>query len=84
MKGIKSEAIKDGSIIASGHSYQSKEPGITITMNGSYEKQITKSQAQENELIYLSKPLGYFKDISWLYMLILIIQNFYQVLIFKN
>ena len=51
-------AIKDGSIIASGHSYQSKEPGITITMNGSYEKQITKSQAQENELIYLSKPLG--------------------------
>ena len=58
MKGIKSEAIKDGSIIASGHSYQSKEPGITITMNGSYEKQITKSQAQENELIYLSKPLG--------------------------
>ncbi len=58
MKGIKSEALKDGSIIASGHSYQSKEPGITITMNGSYEKQITKSQAQENELIYLSKPLG--------------------------
>ncbi len=58
MKGIKSEAIKDGSIIVSGHSYQSKEPGITITMNGSYEKQITKSQAQENELIYLSKPLG--------------------------
>ena len=58
MKGIKSEAIKDGSIIASGHSYQSKEPGITITMNGSYEKQITKSQAKENELIYLSKPLG--------------------------
>ncbi len=58
MKGVKSEAIKDGSIIASGHSYQSKEPGITITMNGSYEKQITKSQAQESELIYLSKPLG--------------------------
>ncbi len=58
MKGIKSEAIKDGSIIASGHSYQSKEPGITITMNGSYEKQITKSQAQGSELIYLSKPLG--------------------------
>ena len=27
-------------------------------MNGSYEKQITKSQAQESELIYLSKPLG--------------------------
>ena len=51
-------SIKDGSIIASGHSYQSKEPGITITMNGSYEKQITKSQAQESELIYLSKPLG--------------------------
>ena len=42
MKGIKSEAIKDDSIIASGHSYQSKEPGITLTMNGSYEKRITK------------------------------------------
>ena len=61
MRGIKSEAIKDGSIIASGHSYQSKRPGITITMNGSYEKQITKAK-QRSELIYLSKPLG--TDIS--------------------
>ena len=58
MKGINSEAIKDSSTIVSGHSYQSKEPGITITMNGTFKKQITKSQAQEGELIYLSKPLG--------------------------
>ncbi len=58
MKGINSEAIKDSSTIVSGHSYQSKEPGITITMNGAFKKQITKSQAQEGELIYLSKPLG--------------------------
>mgnify|MGYP001962302884 FL=1 len=58
MKGIKSEAIKDDSVIVSGHSYQSKEPGITITMNGIFEKQISKNQGQENDLIYLSKPLG--------------------------
>ncbi len=58
MKGIKSEAIKDGSTIVSGHSYQSKEPGITITMNGIFEKQISKNQGKENDLIYLSKPLG--------------------------
>ncbi len=58
MKGIKSESIKDDSIIVSGHSYQSKEPGITITMNGDFEKQISKNQGQENDLIYLSKPLG--------------------------
>ncbi len=58
MKGIKSESIKDNSVIVSGHSYQSKEPGITITMNGVFEKQISKNQGQENDLIYLSKPLG--------------------------
>ena len=58
MKGIKSEAAKDDSIIVSGHSYQSKEPGITITMNGVFEKQISKNQGQEGDLIYLSKPLG--------------------------
>ncbi len=58
MKGIKSESIKDDSVIVSGHSYQSKEPGITITMNGVFEKKISKNQAQENDLIYLSKPLG--------------------------
>ncbi len=58
MKGIKSETIKDGSVIISGHSYQSKEPGITITMNGVFEKQISKNQGQEDDLIYLSKPLG--------------------------
>jgi len=58
MKGINSEAIKDSSTIVSGHSYQSIEPGVTITMNGTFEKKITKSQAQDGELIYLSKPLG--------------------------
>jgi len=58
MKGIKSETFKDNSIIVSGHSYKSKEPGITITMNGVFEKQISKNQGQENDLIYLSKPLG--------------------------
>jgi selenide,water dikinase len=58
MKGIKSESVKDDSVIVSGHSYQSKEPGITITMNGVFEKQISKNQGQENDLIYLSKPLG--------------------------
>ena len=58
MKGIKSESIKDDSVIISGHSYQSKEPGITITMNGIFEKQISKNQGKENDLIYLTKPLG--------------------------
>ena len=58
MKGIKSESIKYDSVIVSGHSYQSKEPGITITMNGIFEKQISKNQGQEDDLIYLSKPLG--------------------------
>jgi len=58
MKGIKLESIKDDSVIVSGHSYQSKEPGITITMNGVFEKQISKNQGQEDDLIYLSKPLG--------------------------
>ncbi len=58
MKGIKSESIKDDSVIVSGHSYLSKEPGITITMNGILEKKISKNQGQENDLIYLSKPLG--------------------------
>ena len=58
MKGIKSESIKDNSDIVSGHSYQSKEPGITITMNGVFVKQISKNQGREDDLIYLSKPLG--------------------------
>ena len=58
MKGIQSESNKDKSIIASGHSYQSSEPGITITMNGAVEEELSKNQAQEGDLIYLSKPLG--------------------------
>lgn len=58
MKGIRSESDKDQSILASGHSYQSAEPGITITMNGIFEKKIDKNFAKENNCIYLSKPLG--------------------------
>ena len=58
MKGIQSESNKDKSIIASGHSFQSIEPGITITMNGAIEEKLSKNQAQESDLIYLSKPLG--------------------------
>ena len=42
MKGIQSESNKDKSIIASGHSFQSIEPGITITMNGVIEEKLSK------------------------------------------
>ena len=48
----------DNSYFASGHSYQSNEPGITIGMNGVIEKETNKNLAKENNLIYLSKPLG--------------------------
>ncbi len=58
MEGIKSEAIKDNSIIASGHSYQSHEPGITLTLNGEIDTHASKNLAVEGDLIYLSKPLG--------------------------
>lgn len=58
MKGIKDTAKIDDSIIISGHSYQSYEPGITICMNGIIEHKSKKSLAKENDLIYLSKPLG--------------------------
>ena len=71
MEGIKSEALKDKSIIAAGHSYQTGEPSITITMNGKVNYKSIKSLAKENDLIYLSKPLGtgyllsaYFKNSS--------------------
>ena len=57
MKGIKSQAEIDGSVIVSGHSYQSKE-GYYNYYEWYLEKQISKSQALESELIYLSKPLG--------------------------
>lgn len=58
MKGIQDAAKIDESIIISGHSYQSNEPGITICMNGIIEHISKKSLAKENDLIYLSKPLG--------------------------
>lgn len=58
MCGIQNEAEKDGALLASGHSYQTEEPSITITMNGSTIKKSNKSLAAEGDLIYLSKPLG--------------------------
>ncbi len=58
MRGILSESEKYKCVLASGHSYQSSEPGITITMNGNAHKLIKKNQAKEGDLIYLSKELG--------------------------
>ena len=58
MGGIQNEVTKDGALLASGHSYQTEEPAITITMNGSLNKKANKSLATEGNLIYLSKPLG--------------------------
>ena len=58
MRGIQKEAARDGAIIASGHSYQTDEPAITITMNGIVSHKSNKSLAAEGNLIYLSKPLG--------------------------
>ena len=58
MEGLKSQANKDNAIIASGHTFQTHEPGITLNMNGQFDLQSHKNMAQENDLIYLSKPLG--------------------------
>ena len=58
MKGILNESKKYNSVIASGHSYQSIEPGIAITMNGSINLLAKKNQATKGDLIYLSKQLG--------------------------
>ena len=58
MEGVKSQANKDNAIIASGHTFQTHEPGITLNMNGQFDLQSHKYMAQENDLIYLSKPLG--------------------------
>ncbi len=58
MEGIKHEADKNGCIISSGHSYQSKEPGITLTLNGEIKSNVSKNSAKVGDLIYLSKPLG--------------------------
>ena len=58
MEGIKFEADKNDCVISSGHSYQSQEPGITLTLNGEIESNISKNSAEVGDLIYLSKPLG--------------------------
>ena len=58
MEGIKFEAEKNDCVISSGHSYQSQEPGITLTLNGEIESNVSKNSAKEGDLIYLSKPLG--------------------------
>ena len=58
MRGIQNEVTRDGALLASGHSYQTEEPAITITMNGSISQKSNKSLATEGDLIYLSKPLG--------------------------
>ncbi len=58
MKGIKFEADKYECSVSSGHSYQSQEPGITLTLNGEIENNVSKNSAKVDDLIYLSKPLG--------------------------
>ena len=58
MEGIKFEADKSDCVISSGHSYQSKEPGITLTLNGEIKSNVSKNSAKKGDLIYLSKPLG--------------------------
>ena len=58
MRGIEYLSKIDNASIISGHSYQTSEPGITINMNGIYEYESKKNLAKENNLIYLSKPLG--------------------------
>ncbi len=58
MEGIKFEADKNNCVISSGHSYQSQEPGITLTLNGEIASNVSKDSAKNGDLIYLSKPLG--------------------------
>ena len=58
MQGIQNEVARDNAFLASGHSYQTDEPAITITMNGNKIEKSNKSLAVEGNLIYLSKPLG--------------------------
>ena len=82
MKGIEYLSKLDNASIISGHSFQTFEPGITINMNGTYEHESKKTLAKENNLIYLSKPLGvgyllaaYFKNSN-----LLDFQDFKEVL----
>ncbi len=58
MEGIRFEADKNHCVISSGHSYKSQEPGITLTLNGEIESNVSKNSAKVGDLIYLSKPLG--------------------------
>ncbi|AFS48306.1 selenide, water dikinase [alpha proteobacterium HIMB59] len=58
MRGIQNEAEKDRASLASGHSYQTEEPAITVTMNGNKIEKSNKFLGIEGNLIYLSKPLG--------------------------
>jgi len=86
MKGIENISKLDNAAIISGHSYQTFDPGITINMNGIYEHESKKNLARENNLIYLSKPLGvgyllaaYFKNSDLLNS-----QDFHEVLYFMK
>ena len=58
MDGIQIEASKDEAYLVAGHSYQTEEPAVTITMNGRIKHKSKKYLASEGNLIYLSKPLG--------------------------
>lgn len=58
MQGILSVSKIDNSKIISGHSYQTYEPGVTISLNGILKKKLSKKLANEGDLIYLSKKIG--------------------------
>ena len=58
MRGVQIKASKDDAYLAAGHSYQTEEPAVTITMNGSIKQKSKKYLANKGNLIYLSKPLG--------------------------
>ena len=58
MEGILSISKKENSKITSGHSYQTIEPGITLSVNGILKKKLSKKSAKEGDLIYLSKKIG--------------------------
>ena len=51
MQGIQNEVTRDGALLASGHSYQTDEPAITITMNGSISQKSNKYVAAEGNLM---------------------------------
>ena len=47
MRGIQIEASKDEAYLAAGHSYQTEEPAVTITMNGRVKQKSKKYLANE-------------------------------------